>query len=103
MLLNHFFPKDDNLGELMSTVCGVHVRGWAGVGACSAEGGRRPGRTRRRAARGRLCVVQEATPSKPATSTNGRFYWEEHDVALVFVDLPPAGPRKAVKRHKGRL
>ena len=32
-----FPPKDDNLGELMSTVCGVHVRGWAGVGACSAE------------------------------------------------------------------
>ena len=22
----------------MSTVCSVHVRGWAGVGACSAEG-----------------------------------------------------------------
>ena len=33
-----FFPKDDNLGELMSTVCSVHVGGWAGVGACSAEG-----------------------------------------------------------------
>ena len=32
-----FSPKDDNLGELMSTVCGVHVRGWAGMGACSAE------------------------------------------------------------------
>ena len=48
-----FFPKDYNLGELMSTVCGVHVRRWAGVGACSAEGGRRPGRIRRRAARGR--------------------------------------------------
>ena len=23
----------------MSTVCGVHVEGWAGVGACSAEVG----------------------------------------------------------------
>ena len=33
-----FFPKDDNLGELMSTVCVARVRGWAGVGACSAEG-----------------------------------------------------------------
>ena len=33
-----FFPKDYNLGELMSTVCSVHVGGWAGVGACSAEG-----------------------------------------------------------------
>ena len=52
-----FFPQDNNLGELMSTVCSVHVRGWAGVGACSAEGGRRPGRTRRRAARGRLILV----------------------------------------------
>ena len=53
---NFFFPTDDNLGELMSTVCGVHVRGWAGVGACSAEGFRRPSRTRRRTARGR-CVL----------------------------------------------
>ena len=34
----HFFPKDINLGELMSTVYSVHVGGWAGVGACSAEG-----------------------------------------------------------------
>ena len=33
-----FFPKDDNLGELMSNVCVACVRGWAGVGACSAEG-----------------------------------------------------------------
>ena len=33
-----FSPKDDNLGELMSNVCVVRVRGWAGVGACSAEG-----------------------------------------------------------------
>ena len=32
-----FSPKDDNLGELMSTVCSVHVGRWAGVGACSAE------------------------------------------------------------------
>ena len=32
------FPKDDNLDELMSTVCVARVRGWAGVGACSAEG-----------------------------------------------------------------
>ena len=30
--------KDDNLGELMSTGCAARVRGWAGVGACSAEG-----------------------------------------------------------------
>ena len=51
-----FFSKDIYLGELMSTVCSVHVRGWAGVGACSAEGGRRPGRTRRRAARGRFIL-----------------------------------------------
>ena len=37
---NHrmFFPKNDNLGELMSTVCSVHVEGWTCVGACSAEG-----------------------------------------------------------------
>ena len=34
----HFFTEDDNLGVLMSTVCSVHVGGWAGVGACSAEG-----------------------------------------------------------------
>ena len=34
----NLFPKDDNLGELMSTVCVARVRGWAGVGACSAEG-----------------------------------------------------------------
>ena len=33
-----FFLKDDILGELMSTVCSVHVGGWAGVGACSAKG-----------------------------------------------------------------
>ena len=33
-----FFPKDYNLGELMSNVCVACVRGWAGVGACSAEG-----------------------------------------------------------------
>ena len=33
-----FFPKNDNLGELMSTVCSVHVEGWTCVGACSAEG-----------------------------------------------------------------
>ena len=33
-----FYLKDDNLGELMSTVCSVHVGGWGGVGACSAEG-----------------------------------------------------------------
>ena len=32
------FPKDINLGELMSTVRNVHVGGWASVGACSAEG-----------------------------------------------------------------
>ena len=31
------FPKDDNLGELMSNVCVACVRGWAGVGACSAD------------------------------------------------------------------
>ena len=37
-----FSPKDIYLGELMPTVCGVHVEGWAGVGACSAEAGRRP-------------------------------------------------------------
>ena len=36
-LFKSFFPKDDNLGELMSTVCSVHVGGWAGVDACSAE------------------------------------------------------------------
>ena len=35
---SRFFPKDDNLGELMSNVCVACVRGWAGVGACSAEG-----------------------------------------------------------------
>ena len=34
----NFFPKDDNLGELMSTVCSVHAGRWAGVDACSAEG-----------------------------------------------------------------
>ena len=34
----YFFPKDIYLGELMSTVCGVHVGEWAGVGACSAAG-----------------------------------------------------------------
>ena len=34
----HFFTEDDNLGVLMSTVCSVHVGGWARVGACSAEG-----------------------------------------------------------------
>ena len=38
LALTLFFPKDDNLGELMSTVCVVRVGGWAGVGACSAEG-----------------------------------------------------------------
>ena len=31
-----FFTKDIYPGELMSTVCSVHVGGWAGVGACSA-------------------------------------------------------------------
>ena len=46
-----FCPKDIYLGELMSTVCSVHVGGWAGVGACSAEGVGDPGRIRRRAAR----------------------------------------------------
>ena len=34
----YFFQKDINLGVLKSTVCSVHVGGWAGVGACSAEG-----------------------------------------------------------------
>ena len=33
-----FVPKDIYLDELMSTACSVHVGGWAGVGACSAEG-----------------------------------------------------------------
>ena len=33
-----FSTKDDNLGELISNVCVACVRGWAGVGACSAEG-----------------------------------------------------------------
>ena len=33
-----FFPEDIYLGELMSTVCVARVRGWTGVGACSAEG-----------------------------------------------------------------
>ena len=33
-----FFLKDYNLGELMSNVCVARVRGWAGVGARSAEG-----------------------------------------------------------------
>ena len=33
----YFFPKDENPGDLMSTVWGVHVEGWAGVGACSAH------------------------------------------------------------------
>ena len=31
-------PKDIYLGVLMSTMCRVHVGGWVGVGACSAEG-----------------------------------------------------------------
>ena len=39
LISRSFFPKDIYLGVLMSTVCGVHVGGWAGVGACSAEGG----------------------------------------------------------------
>ena len=52
-----FFPKDDNFGVLMSTVCSVYVGGWVGVSACPAEG-RRPGRIRRRAAgRPRLEVL----------------------------------------------
>ena len=29
-------------------------------------------------------------------STNGEFYKEERDVTVVFVDLPPAVPRKPV-------
>ena len=33
-----FSPKDIYLGELMPTVRVARVRGWADVGACSAEG-----------------------------------------------------------------
>ena len=37
LYLARFFPTDIYLGELLSTVCSVHVGGWAGVDACSAE------------------------------------------------------------------
>ena len=69
-----FFPKDYNLGELMSTVCSVHVRGWAGMDACSAEGGRRPAVPPPAGGSGSMRVVQVVTPSKPVNSTNCRFY-----------------------------
>ena len=36
--LTPFSTKGDNLGELIFTVRSVHVGGWAGVGACLAEG-----------------------------------------------------------------
>ena len=75
----------------MSTVCGAHVGGWADVGACSAEGGRRPGRIRRRAARGRCVEGLFATPNKTVKRQNGPFYWLTRDVAPVPIPRSPLG------------
>ena len=86
--LSDFSPKYIYLGELMSTVCSVHVGGWAGVGACSAEGGRRPGRIRRRAARGRCAEGLFATQHKPVKRQNGPFYCLTRDVAPASVAPP---------------
>ena len=51
-LSRYFLPKDGNLGALKSAVWHVYVRECVGVGACPAVGGRKPGRFRRRPARG---------------------------------------------------
>ena len=44
-----------------------------------------------------------AGPRKPVKRHNSPFFWVTRDVAPGFVDLPPAGPRKPVKRHNGRF
>ena len=91
ILIVHFSPKDDNLGELMSTVCSVHVGGWAGVGACSAEGVGGPAGS----AGGRLGVGGWSfyhKPSKPVKRHNGPFYWFIRDVAQFWYPPPPLPP-----------
>ena len=85
-----FFSKDIYLGELMSTVCSVHVRGWAGVGACSAEGvgdgpdpaGGRLGHHSRRSGFSSAFSYFEPCPRKPVKQHNGCVYWLTRDVAV---------------------
>ena len=69
-----FFPKDDNLGVLMFTVFSVHVGGWPGVGACSAEqvgdsagsaGGRLGGHCRRYHSASPLFLYPSPLPPTP--------------------------------------
>ena len=51
-------------------------------------GGRRPGRIRRRAARGRLLKLWSVTPNKPIKRHKGPFYWNTRDVSQ-FLYPPP--------------
>ena len=97
----------------MSTVCVARVRGWAGVGACSADGvgdgpdpaGERLGHHSR----------SSAFSSAPAQRQFGvpclRNPVEQHNGSLLAYSrcrrssgpLMPAGPRKPVKRNNGRF
>ena len=86
------FAKDGNLGELMSTVCSVHVEGgWAGVGACSAEGVDGPAGS----AGGRLgvdlfCSVSHA--AKASKTTHWSILLNYSRCRRRFCPLMPAGP-----------
>ena len=85
-----FSPKDDTLGELMSTVCGCTCEGEQ-VWVHARRRGVGDGPTRLAGGSESMRVVQVRTPSKPVNSTNGRFYWLTRDVALFLDGLCPPG------------
>ena len=80
LLFVTFFPKDDNLGELMSTVCG-----------CTCEGGQVWVH-----ARG---VAQARTPRKTVNTTIGRFYWLTRRDYLSDINRPRAARRPGPARR----
>ena len=65
-----FSPKDDTLGELMSTVCGCTCEGGQ-VWVHARRRGVGGGRIRPAGGSGLIDFAQEATPSKPVNSING--------------------------------
>ena len=48
-------------------------------------------------------VAQLVTPRKPVKPTNARFFLAYSRCVSMFCPLMPAGPRKPVERHNGRV
>ena len=94
-----FSPKDDNLGELMSTVCGCTCEGGQ-VWVHARRRGWATGRTRPAGGSESMRVVQERTPSKPVKLS---ILLRRTRCPPSFCPLMPAGPRKPVERHNGRI